>query len=210
MFGGHIPEEPVSGFPDFSNFTHKYDPKKMPEALKDGTVTEAAVTRAAGHVLYEMVHFGYLDGQSKHTVTKQAIEENAKIIEKTGEDAAVLLKNEDHILPLKHDELDSVVLIGPTAGQIDSIGINGERSRSGCHNARLGRLLRWKKISAGNSDIGYAVNDDMMGTPVPASRFQSRRRAWPCPHRQIGRNADRRSARLHPQESQFASLRTPS
>ena len=169
MFGGHIPEEPVSGFPDFSNFTHKYDPKKMPEALKDGTVTEAAVTRAAGHVLYEMVHFGYLDGQSKHTVTKQAIEENAKIIEKTGEDAAVLLKNEDHILPLKHDELDSVVLIGPTAGQIDSIGINGERS-VGLPQRQVGPLAAMKKIS-GNSDIGYAVNDDMMGTPVPASAF---------------------------------------
>ena len=34
----------------------------MPEALKDGTVNEAAVTRAAGRVLYEIVHFGYMDG----------------------------------------------------------------------------------------------------------------------------------------------------
>ena len=87
----------------------------MPEALKNGTVTEATITRAAGRVLYEIVHFGYLDGQSKHEFTKQSIEDNAKIIEKTGEDAAVLLKNEGNILPLKHDELDSVVLIGPTA-----------------------------------------------------------------------------------------------
>ena len=87
----------------------------MPEALKDGTVTEAAITRAAGRVLYEIVHFGYLDGQSKHDVTPQAIEENAKIIQKTGEDAAVLLKNEGGVLPLKAAELDSVVLIGPTA-----------------------------------------------------------------------------------------------
>ena len=72
------------------DFGVKLDPKKMPDAMKDGTVTEATITRAAGRVLYEMVHFGYLDGQSKHDVTKQAIEDNAKIIEKTGEDAAVL------------------------------------------------------------------------------------------------------------------------
>ena len=64
----------------------------------------------------------------KHEVTAQAIEANAKIIEKTGEDAAVLLKNEGGVLPLKAADLDSVVLIGPTAGQVDSIGINGERS----------------------------------------------------------------------------------
>ena len=43
----------------------KLDPEKMPEALKDGTVNEAAITRAAGRVLYEIVHFGYMDGQSK-------------------------------------------------------------------------------------------------------------------------------------------------
>ena len=42
-----------------SDFGVKLDPKKMPEALKDGTVNEAAITRAAGHVLYEIVHFGY-------------------------------------------------------------------------------------------------------------------------------------------------------
>ena len=127
----------------------------MPEALKDGTVTEAAVTRAAGRVLYEIVHFGYLDGQSKHDVTTQAIEANAKIIEKTGEDAAVLLKNDGNVLPLKHDDLDSVVLIGPTAGQVDSIGINGERS-VGLPERQVGPLAAMKKIS-GNSDIGFAV-----------------------------------------------------
>jgi beta-glucosidase len=40
----------------------------------------------------------------------------------------VLLKNEGGALPLKAADLDSVVLIGPTAGQVDSIGINGERA----------------------------------------------------------------------------------
>jgi beta-glucosidase len=168
MFGGHIPEEPDQKR-DFSggNWGVKLSPKKMPEALKDGTVTEAAVTLAAGRVLYEIVHFGYLDGQSKHTVTKQAIEENAKIIQKTGEDAAVLLKNEGSILPLKHDELDSVVLIGPTAAQVDSIGINGERS-VGLPERQIGPLAAMKKIS-GISDIAFAVDDDMTGSPIPAS-----------------------------------------
>ena len=168
MFGGHIPEEPAPKR-DFGggNWGVKLSPEKMPEALKDGTVTEAAVTRAAGRVLYEMVHFGYLDGRSKHEVTKQDIEANAQIIEKTGEDAAVLLKNEDHILPLKHEELDSVVLIGPTAGQVDSIGINGERS-VGLPWRQVGPFAAMKNIS-GNSDIGFAVADDMTGGTIPAS-----------------------------------------
>ncbi|HEX7728196.1 MAG TPA: glycoside hydrolase family 3 C-terminal domain-containing protein [Terracidiphilus sp.] len=167
MFGGHIPEEPASAREGGGDFGVKLDPKKMPDALKDGTVTEEAITRAAGRVLYEIVHFGYMDGLAKHDVTEQAIDANAKIIEKTGEDAAVLLKNEGHVLPLKAAELDSVVLIGPTAGQVDAIGINGERS-VGLPWRQVGPLAAIKAIS-GNKHIRYAVADDMTGTPVPAS-----------------------------------------
>ena len=141
MFGGYLPEEPVrERIRGGGDFGLKLDPKKMPEALKDGTVNEAAITRAAGRVLYEIVHFGYLDGQSKHEVTEQSIEANAKIIEKTGEDGAVLLKNEGNALPLKAADLDSVVLVGPTALQVDSIGISGERS-VGLPCGKLGRSM---------------------------------------------------------------------
>ena len=166
MFGGHIPEEPAPQRFNMGDFGVKLNPEKMADALKDGTVTEATVTRAAGRVLYEIVHFGYLDGDSKHDVTAQAIEANAKIIEKTGEEAAVLLKNEGAALPLKPSDLDSVVLIGPTAGQIDSIGINGERS-VGLPARQIGPLAALRKIT-GNPNIQFAVADDMTGTPIPA------------------------------------------
>jgi beta-glucosidase len=167
MFGGHIPEEPAPAREAGGDFGVKLNPEKMPDALKDGSVNEAAVTRAAGRVLYEIVHFGYLDGQSKHEVTSQAIDANAKIIEKTGEDAAVLLKNAGAVLPLKAADLNSVVLIGPTAAQVDSIGINGERS-VGLPSRQIGPLAAMKKIS-GDSDIAFAVYDDMTGSPIPAS-----------------------------------------
>ncbi len=166
MFGGHIPEEPAPERMGMGDFGLKLNPEKMDAALKDGTVTEAAIDRAAGRVLYEIVHFGYLDGESKHYVTAQSIDANAKVIEKTGEAAAVLLKNEDGALPLKAADLDSVVLIGPTALQVDAIGVNGERS-VGLPWRQVGPLEAMKKIS-GNSNIRFAVNDDMTGTPVPA------------------------------------------
>ncbi len=165
-FFGHIPEEPPPAPMDFGDFGKKEDAKKMPEALKDGTVTEGTITRAAGRVLYEIVHFGYLDGQSKHDVTAQAIDANAKIIEKTGEQAAVLLKNEGGVLPLKAADLDDVVLIGPTALQVDSIGTSGERS-VGLPQRQVGPYDALKKIT-GNANIKFAVDDDMTGTSVPA------------------------------------------
>lgn len=164
IYGGTIPEEPVVPSND-SDIGLKVAPKTIAQALADGTVSEATVTRAAGHVLYEMDRFGFLDGSSKHQVTPQAIEANAKIIERTGEEAAVLLKNEDGALPLKAQDLSSVVLIGPTAGQVDAIGINGERSM-GLPERQVGPLDALRSLS-GNEHIGFAVADDMTGRPVP-------------------------------------------
>jgi len=60
-----------------------------------------------------------------------------------------------------------VVLIGPTALQVDSIGINGERS-VGLPGRQIGPLEALRMIS-GNANIRFAVDDDMTGTPVPAS-----------------------------------------
>ncbi|MGD0127981.1 MAG: glycoside hydrolase family 3 C-terminal domain-containing protein [Terriglobia bacterium] len=167
MFGGHLPEEPAPPPFDFSDFGKKLDAKKMPEALKDGTVTEAAITRAAGHVLYEIARFGYLDGQSKHEVTPQSIDANAKIIQKTGEDAAVLLKNEGGILPLEAADLDQVALIGPGARQVMAIGTSGERS-VGLPERQVGPLEAMRRIS-GNAKIALAVDDDFTGSTVPAA-----------------------------------------
>lgn len=169
MFGGHIPEESAlqRGGSDESDPGVKFAIKTMSEALKDGTVNEATITRAAGRVLNEIVRFGYMDGEQKHDITEHAIDANAKIIEKTGEEAGVLLKNEGDALPLKAEELDSVVLIGPTAGQVDAIGINGERS-VGFPWRQVGPLDAMRKIS-GHANIRFAVDDNMTGTTVPAS-----------------------------------------
>ncbi len=167
MFGGHVPEEPVPAPNAGGSFGLKLSPETMQEALHSGTVNEAAITRAAGRVLLQIVQFGYMDGMQMHEVTPQDIEANAKLIQKTGEDAAVLLKNQDHVLPLRAADLSDVVLIGPTAAQVDSIGISGERS-VGLPWRQVGPLAAMKKIS-GNPHIQFAVADDMTGAPIPAS-----------------------------------------
>jgi beta-glucosidase len=166
-FFGHLPEEPPPAGFSGGDFGVRLNQEKMPEALKDGSVNEAAVTRAGGRVLYEIAKFGYLDGLSKHEVTAQSIEANARIIQKTGEDAAVLLKNEGGALPLKAADLDQVVLIGPGAGQVMAIGTSGERS-VGLPERQVGPLEAMRKIS-GNANIAFAVEDDMTGSTVPAS-----------------------------------------
>jgi beta-glucosidase len=169
IYGGSIPEEPVLPDTDSTDYGAKVPPLTIVEALKNGEVTEAAVTRSAGRVLLQMKRFGYLRGPSKRRVTARAIVANAAIMERTAEEAAVLLKNENDVLPLKAADLDSVVLIGPTAGQVDAIGISGERSL-GLPQRQIGPITALRRLS-GHPGIRYCVNDDMTGTPIPASAF---------------------------------------
>ena len=167
MLGGTIPEEPMTGGMDLGGFPMDNDQKTMRDALAEGTVTEATITAAARRVLYEMDRFGYLDGKQKHTVTAQDIKANAAVIQKTAEDAAVLLKNDGKALPLKPEDLGSLALIGPGAGQVDAIGTFGERS-PGIVARQVGPLEALRKEAAG-AKVAYAVADDMTGVPVPAS-----------------------------------------
>ncbi len=165
MLGGTIPEEPKPAAGAMGAFPTDNDHTTMEAALKNGTVTEATITAAARRVLYEMDRFGYLDGKQKHTVTPQDVEANAKVIEKTAEDAAVLLKNEG-VLPLKEEELDSIAMIGPTAGQVAAIGTFGERS-PGMVERQVSPVEALKKLAPG-AKVTFAVDDDMTGTTVPA------------------------------------------
>ncbi|MBB5339092.1 beta-glucosidase family protein [Tunturiibacter gelidoferens] len=166
ILGGPIPEEPQGNGLDLGGFPRDNDKTTMREALKNGTVTEATITAAARRVLYEIDRFGYLDGKQKHTVTAQDVEANAAVIRKTAEDAAVLLKNE-HALPLGNDDLQSLALIGPGAGQVAAIGTFGERS-PGLTERQISPLEALKK-GAPTANITYAVDDDMTGVPVPAA-----------------------------------------
>ncbi len=166
LYGGQIPEETAPAPADAPDQGLKVAPKTLSAALRDGSVGEATVTRAAGRVLLAMARFGLLSGSSKHSITRQSIAENVRIIERTGEESAVLLKNDDGALPLKAADLASVVLIGPTAGQVDAIGISGERSL-GLPERQIGPLAALRLIGH-SPNIRYAVDDDMTGSPVPA------------------------------------------
>ena len=166
--GGDLPEEPRPKPSDFSSFGTSKDPRvNFWTLLQSGELKEEAITRAAGHVLYEMDKFGYLDHPPSHQVQPHATEANARIIQKTAEDAAVLLKNEGKVLPLKSSDLASLALIGPGAGQTVAIGIAGERSL-GWPWRQVGAYSALRHF-APDAKIIYAVADDMTGAPIPAS-----------------------------------------
>jgi len=141
-------------------------------AVDSGTESEAAIDRAVGRILCQMDRFGLLDGRSKHTITPIDTAADAPVVEKTGEDAAVLLSNNGRALPLTQDDLRSLALIGPGAGQAIAIGIPDEKA-VGIPARQVGPFYALRKLLASRPRVHlrYAVADDMTGTPVPAAFF---------------------------------------
>ena len=166
-FFSSLPEEPKPKLPDFGELGFGKDPRvNLWNLLQSGELKDETITRAAGHVLYEMDKFGYLDHPPDHQIHPHAEEENARIIQKTAEDAAVLLKNGGGVLPLKAADLSSLVMIGPGAEQVVAIGTAGERS-IGFPKRQVGPYDALKKL-APDAEITLAVEDDMTGVPIPA------------------------------------------
>jgi len=163
---GGIPEEPQNSF-DFSGFGKPPAVEGIVPALKGGDVKEETITRAVGRILVQMDKFGLLDGKGKHSITPIQSAANAPIVRKTGEDAAVLLKNDHGALPLKPADLASLALIGPGAGQTIAIGEPGEKAL-GIPARQIGTLEVLRKL-APTAKITYAVADDMTGMAVPAA-----------------------------------------
>jgi len=148
------------------------EPHGMLAAVKAGQVTPERITEAAGKILVEEDRFGWLDDKAKHDISPVPFDDDVKIIEKTSEDAAVLLKNQDRALPITQNDLKSLAIIGPGAGQTITIGLSMEKA-VGIPGREPGPLAALKEATQNVPDrqILYAVADDMTGTPIPSSLF---------------------------------------
>ncbi|MCX6630863.1 MAG: hypothetical protein NTW28_24885, partial [Candidatus Solibacter sp.] len=142
----------------------------MLEAVRTGQVKEATVSMAVGRILLQMDKFGMLDKAPKHSITEEDNAFNSPIVRKTAEDSATLLKNEGGVLPLTAADLASVAFIGPTAGQLVSVGQSGERAM-GIPEHQVGPVPALEKIAG--RKVTYAVANDLDGMPIPASALSS-------------------------------------
>lgn len=140
--------------------------KNLGEALSRGSVSDEDIDRATAHVLGQMERFGWLDRAPRHTVVPQMVEENARIIQRTAERGAVLLKNEG-VLPLQPKDLESLALIGPGALQTFAI-VTGSEQSYGRAERQVGAWHALKQMTS-STGVKLAVGDDMTGLPIPAS-----------------------------------------
>ena len=147
-----------------------FTPAAVRAAVASGTVGMATINQAAGAVLAEMDRFGLLGRSPRHKAGREPVAADEQVVARTAQDAATLLKNAGHVLPLSATELGSLALIGPGAAQVvaaDPAGGNGP----GIPSRRPGTLqvLRQDLAAGQGARLSYAAGDDMTGSPVPAA-----------------------------------------
>ena len=143
-----------------------YFTEPLKNAVEDGSIPVAALDRALARVLGQMERFHLLDRAGARKSKPIDVAEDAATARRIAAEGAVLLQNVGNALPLTPEELKSVAIVGPTAGQI-AAGFLGERAY-GFESRLISPLDALTRI-AGRAGIAYSAAVDLTGAPIPDS-----------------------------------------
>jgi beta-glucosidase len=104
--------------------------KYLAQALKQNLVTEAQIDRAVIHLYTGLVLLGIVDPpqNSIYDAIPQTVldsQEHRALALEAARQSLVLLKNQNHFLPLDMDKIKTIALIGPTAATCELGGYSG-------------------------------------------------------------------------------------
>src|SRR6266487_2975983 len=170
--------------------------EKLLAAVERGEVTEATIDTSVRRLLQLLVKAGLFE--HPETMPEQAIDlpEHRPLIRQAAAEGCVLLRNEQHVLPIQREHLTSIAVIGPNARVAQIMGggsaqVNAHyaispfegiantvgdhtivRDAQGCTNHKYQPLLDMSLLLAGRegSEQGLAIeyfnNSDVSGTAV--------------------------------------------
>ena len=135
-------------------------------AVESGAIPISAIDQALARILIQMDRFHLLEGKPSAQPRAIDVEAHAKLVRRIATEGAVLLKNDAGALPLTTEDLESLALIGPTAGQL-AAGFLGERAY-GFEDRLVSPLDALRRLSP-RAKIAYSVGVDLTGTVIPGS-----------------------------------------
>ncbi|MDE1166131.1 MAG: glycoside hydrolase family 3 C-terminal domain-containing protein [Pseudomonas sp.] len=171
VFARPMPEEWTVGKRPvvlLGQFPNDEKPSNMFEALRDHTVAQKDIDTAAGRILGQMERFGYLDHPGHQPQATPVTPAMMEIARRTSEHSAVLLKNDDHVLPLTKKDLGALAMIGPGAVQPVALGISAEHA-IGIPALQVGPAKALGTLEP-DAVITVAVANDMTGVAIAADK----------------------------------------
>jgi beta-xylosidase len=132
-------------------FLATYD--TLVEQVKQGTISEKAIDRAAGNILRSKFLTGlfddpYVDPEAAEKITNSA--EHQKLALQAAHESIILLKNQNHLLPLDKAKYRRIAVIGPNAADLHLGGYSNKPGRG------LSLLEGIKEKVGSSAEILYA------------------------------------------------------
>ncbi|MFJ6484178.1 MULTISPECIES: glycoside hydrolase family 3 protein [unclassified Streptomyces] len=134
------------------------------EAVRGGSVPEAAVDLAVHRILTTMDRFGLLTAPPAARPSRDAAA-GARTARKVATAGAVLLRNEHGTLPLSGAAARSIAVIGPT-GRVPFV--SGGGSAHVVPDGAAAPLTAIRRRAGDGSTVRYALGEDLYGRRLPA------------------------------------------
>ncbi len=165
-------------------------------AVNKGEVSQELINDKVRRILRIIFKSGAFDGEKTVSNESSNTPEHQKLAREVADEAIILLKNKNNILPLDREKVKSIAVIGPNANEARIQGGGSSRVRPyyavtplegltkqcgssvkisyepGCRNNRLTPLLDSKHLIPGGGEEGqgmkgeYFANNSLSGKPV--------------------------------------------
>jgi beta-glucosidase len=170
--------------------------ERLLEAVRRGEVEESTIDTSVGRLLQLLVRAGLFENPETMPEQGTDLPEHRALIRQAAADGCVLLRNEEHVLPLQREQLTSIAVIGPNARVAQIMGggsaqVNAHYAitplegitnkvgdhttvpyEQGCTNHKYQPLLDMSLLLAGKEGgehglaIEYFNTGDLSGTPI--------------------------------------------
>lgn len=84
-------------------------------AIQSGAVSEATIDDKVRRILRKAIEFGFFDRDQTDTSLPLYSEDGRRLVLEEARDGIVLLKNENHLLPLDRSKIKTIAVLGPNA-----------------------------------------------------------------------------------------------
>lgn len=101
--------------------------RKLKQAVVDGKVPEPAIDEAVTRILRQQIRFSHLEKKSGYRRERMAGPEYTALAREVAQKGIVLLKNENSALPLNHEGLRRIAVVGRLANKVN-LGDRGSSS----------------------------------------------------------------------------------
>jgi beta-glucosidase len=143
----------------FYDFDHEIFQNAIIDGVKDGRTSEATLNRAVARILRVKFMLGLFDHPFVDENLDATVRHSPALADLALESARqsmCLLKNNDHLLPLKKD-LERIAVIGPNA----NIARLGDYSEGAHESSEEGMLEQIKQMVSSNSEVSFADGEDI-------------------------------------------------